>query len=137
MEQSKLINSVMVRLKLAYPSYFNTLSNEELIILTKLYQEELSSFNENTLTTAIKNIIRSSKYMPTLKDILDECNKFKNHNFNAIIERMKRDGYFKNANEVDKIYQWLNEGIIPKWLKDEMKNYISKEITTGETLLLR
>lgn len=137
MEQSKLINSVMVRLKLAYPSYFNTLSNEELIILTKVYQEELSSFNENTLTKAIKNIIRNSKYMPTLKDILDECNKFKNHNLNAIIERMKREGYFKNANEIDKIYQWLNEGIIPEWLKNEMKKYISKEITTNETLLLR
>ena len=123
METSNLISSVILKLKLAYPSYFNKLTDEELIALAQMYKDELSSYNEKTLNIAIKNLIRTSKYMPSLNEIIQECESNKTHNANTIIERMKKDGYFKSASELDKAYMWLAKGIIPTWLKEDMKAY--------------
>ena len=136
MEQSKLVNSVMVRLKLAYPVYFNTLSNEELITLTKMYQEELNGYNEKTLSIAVKNIIRKSKYMPSLSEIINECEANKSHNANMIIERMIQDGYFKSPREIDKAYKFIEENNIPSWLKEDMKKYIPLELTDTKKLMI-
>lgn len=134
MEKSKLISNVIVRLRLAYPSYFNKLTNEELILLTQMYIDELSNYNENTLLIAIKNVIRNNKYMPSLNDIISECEKNKTHNANTIIESMIKDGYFKNANEIDKVYKFIEENNIPGWLKEDMKKYISLELGNKEQL---
>ena len=134
MEKSKLISNVIVRLRLAYPSYFNKLTNEELILLTQMYIDELSSYNENTLLIAIKNVIRNNKYMPSLNDIISECEKNKTHNANTIIESMIKDGYFKNANEIDKAYKFIEENNIPGWLKEDMKKYITLELGNKEQL---
>lgn len=123
MEKSNLISSVILKLKLAYPSYFNKLTDEELIALAQMYKDELSKYNEKTLNVAIKNVIRSSKYMPSLNEIIEECESNKTHNANTIIERMKKDGYFKSPSEIDKVYMWLAKGIIPTWLREDMKNY--------------
>jgi len=134
MEKSKLISNVIVRLRLAYPSYFNKLTNEELILLTQMYIDELSSYNENTLLIAIKNVIRNNKYMPSLNDIISECEKNKAHNANTIIETMIKDGYFKNAKEIDKAYMFIEENNIPSWLKEDMKKYIPLELGNKEQL---
>jgi len=123
MEKSNLISSVILKLKLAYPSYFNKLTDEELIALAQMYKDELSKYNEKTLNVAIKNVIRSSKYMPSLNEIIEECESNKTHNASTIIERMKKDGYFKSPSELDKVYMWLAKGIIPTWLREDMKNY--------------
>ena len=135
METSNLISSVILKLKLAYPSYFNKLTDEELIALAQMYKDELSSYNEKTLNIAIKNLIRSNKYMPSLNEIISECESNKTHNANTILERMKKDGYFKNANELDKAYMWLAEGIIPTWLKEDMKTYQQALLTSNTRLI--
>lgn len=135
MGTSNLISNVILKLKLAYPSYFSKLTNEELIALAQMYKDELSGYNEKTLNIAIKNLIRNKKYMPSLNEIIEECDGNKKHNANAIIERMKNDGYFKSANELDKVYMWLAKGIIPTWLKEDMKKY-QQELLTMNTKLI-
>lgn len=135
MEILNLISSVILKLKLAYPSYFNKLTDEELIALAQMYKDELSSYNEKTLNIAIKNLIRTSKYMPSLNEIIQECDSNKTHNANTILERMKKDGYFKSANELDKAYTWLSKGIIPTWLKEDMKRY-QTQLLPNETKLI-
>jgi hypothetical protein len=100
-----------------------------------MYKDELSKYNEKTLNIAIKNVIRNSKYMPSLNEIITECESNKTHNANAIIEAMKKDGYFKSANELDKVYMWLAKGIIPSWLREEMKNY-QQQLLTNNTRLI-
>ena len=135
METSNLISSVILKLKLAYPGYFNKLNDEELIALVQMYKDELSKYNEKTLNIAIKNIIRNSKYMPSLNEIITECESNKTHNVNTIIEAMKKDGYFKGTNELDKVYMWLAKGIIPSWLREEMKNY-QQQLLTNNTRLI-
>lgn len=135
MEKSNLISSVILKLKLAYPSYFNKLTDEELIALAQMYKDELSKYNENTLNIAIKNLIRSSKYMPSLNEIIEECESNKTHITNTIIERMKKDGYFKSPSEIDKVYMWLAKGIIPSWLKEDMRNYQQSSLTNNTRLI--
>ena len=128
MEESNLITEIIIRLKIAYPTYFNKLSNEELLVLTQMYNEELSKYNETTLVNATKNVIRNNKYMPTLNEIIIECEKNKSHNANEIIERMIADGYFHSANEIDKAYLFIEKHNIPNWLKEDMKKYMPKEL---------
>ena len=93
MEPSKSISTIIAKLKIAYSYYFKELSNEEFIGLISMYQEELENYNDLTLTTAIKTIIRNNKFMPTLKEIIDECERCRTYNGNSILEKMRNDGY--------------------------------------------
>ena len=133
MEQSKLISGVIAKLKIAFPYYFKELKTEELAGMIAMYQEELGGYNELTLSTAVKSIIRKNKFMPTLKELLDECEQSKTFRGNAILEVMKNDGYFKRGVEelsdqhatrnYEKALSWLENGIIPNWLLEDMKKY--------------
>lgn len=123
MEQSKLISSIIAKLKVAYPYYFKELADEEFVGLINMYQEELSIYNEITLVTAVKSIIRKNKFMPTLKELLDECEVCRTNRKNLVIEKMIKAGYFKDPREIDKTYHFLEKGIIPDWLLADMKKY--------------
>lgn len=133
MEQSKLISIVIAKFKVAYPYYFKELTDEEFLGLIAMYQEEFAEYNDLTISTAVKSIIRKNKFMPTLKELLDECEQSKTFRGNAILEVMKNDGYFKRGVEelsdqhatrnYEKTLSWLENGIIPNWLLEDMKKY--------------
>lgn len=123
MEHSKLISGMIAKFKIAYPYYFKDLKNEELIGMISMFQEELSGYNELTISNATKSIIRKNKFMPTLKEIIDECENVRTYKINIIIEKMKKAGYFKDPREIDKTYKFIEEGIIPDWLIKDMKKY--------------
>lgn len=129
METSNLISSIILKLKLAYPSYFSTLLDEELVALAQMYKDELGKYSETTLNTSVRNAIRKCKYMPSLKELIDECEANKTHKYNLIIERMKNDGYFKTSQELDKALKFIDDNTIPNWLMEDMKNYATKELT--------
>ena len=114
---------MIAKFKIAYPYYFKELKNEELIGMISMFQEELSGYNELTISNATKSIIRNNKFMPTLKEIIDECEKAKTYKTNAVIEKMIKAGYFKDPREIDKTYKFIEEGIIPDWLVEDMKKY--------------
>lgn len=139
MEINKTISSFIARLKVAYPYYFKELTDEEFVGLLNMYQEELSNYNEITLATAIKHIIRNCKFMPSLKEIIDICETCRGNRQNVVIEKMIRAGYFKDPREIDKTYHFLEEGIIPEWLLADMKKYgydDDKLLTNNEIKLL-
>ena len=134
MEQSKLISMIIVKFKIAYPYYFKELTDEEFAGLIAMYQEELSCYNELTLVSAVKSIIRKNKFMPTLNELLEECECSKLYRGNEILKRMKDDGYFKRGTvcELDenhatrnyeKALMWVEKDIIPTWLLEDMKKY--------------
>lgn len=139
MENKKIITSFIARLKIAYPYYFKELTDEEFVGLLNMYQEELSNYNEITLSTALKTIIRKNKFMPSLKEILDECEVCKSHKRSLVVERMIKAGYFHDQREIEKTYHFLEEGIIPDWLLADMKKYgydDDKLLTAREIKLL-
>jgi len=128
MENKKKISLFLTKLKLAYPRYFNELEKEDFIGLSNMLEEMLSSYNEQTLDNVAKEIIRTKKYMPSISEILEFCDNAKTNTRNEIVELMNKDGYFKDPREIEKVYLWLSEGIIPAWLKKDMMNYYNKMI---------
>lgn len=123
MEHSKLISLVVAKLKLAYPYYFKELEDYEFLGLVSMYQEELIDYNEMTINNAIKYIIRNNKYMPTIKELIDACELVKVNNKNSVIQSMINDGYFRDPREIEKAYHFLENGVIPNWLLEDMKKY--------------
>ena len=147
MEKSQLIGSLIVKLKIAYPYYFKELTNEETLGMYAMYEEELSQYNDETLINAIKEIIKSNKYMPSLSEIINQCEKNRIYQANEIVEKMWQDGYFKKGpyGELDeeqayrnynKTLKFIEKGIIPEWLREDMKKYYSILIANKETKLL-
>lgn len=128
MEKSKSISVFIAKLKMAYPNYFKELSNEQMLDLIALYQDMLGNYNEQTLDKVAKEIIKTKKYMPSISEIIDLCDECKVHVQNEIVEYMIKDGYFKSPREIDKIYMWMEEGIIPEWFRNDMKKYYNKMI---------
>lgn len=134
MEQSKLISMVIARLKLAYPYYFKDLDTEEFIALVGMYQEELSGYNELTLMSAVRSLIRKNKFMPSIHELIQECEKSIQYEKNNVLERMKDDGYFKrgpygeldnsqSTRNYEKALMWVEQGTIPDWLLEDMRLY--------------
>ena len=123
MEQSKLISSVIAKLRIAYPYYFKELDEDMLIGLVKMYQDQIVGYAPQVVMKAIDEIIKRSKFMPTIAEILEECEKNKMSYKIAIIEKMKLDGYFKDSREIEKTYHFIENGVIPYWLLNDMKKY--------------
>lgn len=136
MTQSKKISSFIAKLKVAYPKFFNDLEDNDFIALIGLYEEMLGGYNEETLNETAKSIIKTMKYMPSIKEILEICNETKTYKRNEIIELMINDGYFKNEREIEKVYMWMEENIIPSWLKEDMKKYYRPGVGNQETKLI-
>ena len=128
MKKSKKISSFIATLKIAYPRYFNEMINEDFISFTNMLEDMLGNYNEQTLDNVAKEIIKTKKYMPSMSEIIELCDNCKIYVQNEIVEYMIKDGYFHSPREIEKVYLWLEEGIIPAWLKEDMKKYYSKMI---------
>lgn len=134
MEQSKLISGVIAKLRIAYPYYFKELDEEMLLGLIKMYQDQITGYTPEIVLKAIDEIIRTSKFMPTIADILEKCDsQAKTYTFD-ILKIMLEDGYFKRGSygelednhairNYEKATMWLSKGIIPEWLLEDMKKY--------------
>ena len=70
-----------------------------------------------------------------MSEIIEICENEKLQERNIIVEQMIKDNYFKNENEIEKVYFWLSEGIIPNWLQEDMKKYYTKLITNKQQLI--
>lgn len=123
MKQSKLVSSIIAKLKIAYPYYFKDLTDEEFVGLVSMYQEQIVGYRPEVIIKSVNNIISNSRFMPTVAEILENCKSCESGFKNAIIEKMIADGYFKDPREIDKTYKFIQEGIIPNWLLEDMKKY--------------
>ena len=130
MENKKKISLFLTKLKLAFPRYFKELNNEDFIGLSNMLEEMLERYNEAALNKVAKKIITTKKFMPTVAEILEMCEDTKVYVQNEIVDYMIQDGYFKAQSELEKVYLWLEEGIIPVWFKEDMKKYYNKMIGT-------
>ncbi len=127
MEQSYL-NKIIATLKVAYPYFFKDMSEDEAIAFITLYTKKLSKYEPNIVITAIDKIITSSKFMPSIAEVLEKCDEEKSKNNQDIISKMIDDNYFKNQQEINKAVSWLDEGVIPQWFKKDMEKYGYNEL---------
>lgn len=125
MEQSSF-SKIMKVLQISYPYYFKNLDEETSLAFVQLYYSKLKKYRYEIVAKAIDNLITTSEFMPTIAEVIKECDKqFKNY-YREILEKMYKDNYFKNDNEYGKAIMWLLEDkpIIPNWLMNDINTFI-------------
>lgn len=144
---TKGISTLIATFKIAYPYFFKESTKEEITALSRIYQEHLSCYNEKTLANVAKKIIATKKFMPSISEIIEACEKEKEFMRNEILELMKADGYFKKGDygELDYIQEernytkaliWAERNLLPNWLKEDMKHYQIKILGQKENLMI-
>lgn len=117
-------------LGIAYNKKFN---QEEV----ETFYDFLKNYDYETFKVAIKEMIKVKKFMPSISEMIEFCDKNKQHKKYEILEKMKLDGYFKDVTEYEKAIKWLESGNIPGWFKNDMKQYNILEIGYKETKLIQ
>ena len=105
-----------------------------------LYYDFLKEYSDKALTAAIKNIIKKSKFLPKITEILEECENCKEQMVFEILDFMNQKGYFKAPIEYEKATSFMERGCVPEWLQKDINKYykMMKQETLDhkETLLL-
>lgn len=114
------MSKIIAQLKIAYPYYFRDLKADEALALIEIYRENIN-YPYEIANKSIKNIIRRNKYMPSVAEIVEECEEVQKQNKYEVIEIMKQNNYFANSNEIEKAKKFIDENIIPDWLKKDME----------------
>lgn len=127
MEQSNFSKIVNV-LRIAYPYYFKDMEKESTIMFNQLYYSKLKKYDYVVVSSAINKIIEKSEFMPTIAEILTECDKETRKLYKLKIDKMYANGFFKTDQEYGKALQWLFEDkpIVPNWLLEEINGYEEK-----------
>lgn len=99
---------------------YNKDFDEDVVII---WYEYFKDTKKEILETSLKNIIKKSKYMPSISEIIEECKKTKKNIRYSILEKMQQNKYFKTSIEYEKAIKWLEAEIIPSWFKEDMKKY--------------
>lgn len=100
----------------------------------KVYYDFLKAYNYEVFRTAIKSSIKKSKFMPKINELVEECEKAEFGTKNEVIEYMRVKGYFKTIFEYDKANLFVNRGVIPEWLLEDMRKYYIEMITEQKQL---
>jgi hypothetical protein len=87
------------------------------------FYDFLKDYDYETFKIAIKEIIKDKKFMPSISEMIEFCNKNKQQKKFEILEKMKLQGYFKDLKEYEKAIRWLESGNIPSWFKEDIKQY--------------
>ena len=119
------------QMKILTMAYSNNYSQQEL----ELWYEYFIDVDYNNFKNAIKDIIKTNKYKPSISELLEKCEQNKTQIKFDILTKMKSDGYFKTEFEYDKALKWLETGIIPSWFKEDMKKYNNLQLENKKLLL--
>ncbi len=112
--------------------YFKELTNEQISLWYEMFQDvSVDVFNQ-----AIKEISRENKFMPNANELFNKCSQLNKNNLLDLVKFMYDDGYFHRGVErlsdeqasrnLDKTMMWLEKGIIPSFLKEDMQEYMKK-----------
>ncbi len=99
--------------------------------------EFVKEYNYDTFIKATKEIIRTSKFLPRIADLIENCEKFKNSGNKEVIDYMRNVGYFKYSaygeitdehasRNYDKAIRFIETGIIPDWFQEDLDYYINQ-----------
>ena len=131
-------SKIMKVLQVAYPYYFKELDNETSLAYLQLYFDKLKKYRYEIVAKAIDNLITTHEFMPSLAEVIRECDRESKFYYREILEKMYLEKYFKTDEEYGKAVMWLLEDkpLIPEWLKQDVDKYIEtskiKQIKTEE-----
>ena len=112
--------------------YFKELTNEQISLWYEMFQDvSVDVFNQT-----IKEVSRENKFMPNANELFNKCSQLNKNNLLDLVKFMYDDGYFHRGVErlsdeqasrnLDKTMMWLEKGIIPSFLKEDMQEYMKK-----------
>ena len=104
-------------------NFYNKDFNEEQINEWYLFFEDA---NAEDFYRAIRKYAKESKFIPTINDLLNTIKSVKKDKHLRVVEMMINDGYFHDQREIEKTYHFIEEGVIPSWLKADMMKYEEK-----------
>ena len=100
----------------------------------------LQDYSYATFVKAIKNIIKKSKFLPKINELIEECDSCKDLVKFDVLDYMSKQGYFKANSEFEKASRYLETGVIPEWFKEDLNKYYklmnNSKLEHKETLLI-
>lgn len=120
-------------LGMAYGKEYSSIECEQ-------HYDFLREYNYQTFVEAVKSIIRKSKFLPKITELLEECEKYKEHTKFEVLEFMKSKGYFKATSEYEKAIKYLETNVIPEWFRNDLNEHYKMmqqvKLEHKETLLI-
>lgn len=115
--------------KLAYPYYFKDLKEEDSKMFLQLYYSKLKEYRYEIVAKAVDNLITTHDFMPTLSEVIKECDKQSKIYYKNILNEMYKENLFTSDEEYGKAIMWLLEDkpLIPGWLKTEIEIFIKNK----------
>lgn len=97
----------------------------------------LKDYNYQTMIEAVKSIIRTSKFVPKIADLIEACENNKSTQRVEVVKYMRDSGYFKLCDygeitdehatrNYNKVLMWLERGVVPDWLQEDINYYYNK-----------
>ncbi|MFQ6896460.1 MAG: replicative helicase loader/inhibitor [Turicibacter sp.] len=93
---------------------------------------------------AVKSFVRSSKFAPTINELLQYCEDCKGRIQNETLNEMLSQGYFHRGvddnqamRNFEKACRWVERGTEPQWLKDDMRQYYKLKLSNESQLRLK
>ena len=128
-----------------------TLFNKEISKdVVETWYEFCMDIPKETFKNAVKELAKEKKYLPSLQELLEKCAQVKSNKLNSIVQQMYNDGYFKRGSygelsdehafrNYEKTLMWIEKGIIPEWLKEDLNDYMEKQeqLTNSDIKLIR
>ena len=123
----------MTYLGLAYDKQY---TQEEI----ELYYDFLKDFSDDVIVKAIKEIIKTSKFIPKVTELVEKCESIREEIRFDILEYMNKVGYFKDTREYQKASLFLERGVIPEWLQKDINTYYKQmtnnRLSNGNQILI-
>lgn len=97
----------------------------------------LKDYNYQTMIEAVKSIIRTSKFVPKIADLIEACENNKSTQRVEVVKYMRDSGYFKLCDygeitdehatrNYNKVLMWLERGVVPDWVQEDINYYYNK-----------
>lgn len=107
---------------------------------TSLHYDFLHSYSYETFKKAVQNIIRTSKFLPKVSELIEECDRCKEQIRYEILDYMQKQRYFKTPIEYEKATMFMEIGVVPNWLQTQIDYYYKmmkqEEIKHREKLMI-
>ena len=71
MNKEEILKLIKI-LKISYPSYFRELQDDEIVLMTQLWERKFKNYSLDQVSNAIDNLTSKSKFMPSISEVLSE-----------------------------------------------------------------
>lgn len=128
----------MTILSVAYPKF------EVDQMTMEVWYSFFEDIRADVFIAAVKSFIRASTFPPKINELLQYCEDCKGIIQIEALSIMLQQGYFhKNVDDnqamrnYEKSCRWVERGMEPQWLKDDMRKYYKLKLATESQLKLK